>query len=204
MKLLEARILEDAIVLPGAVLRVDSFINQQIDTELLEQMADEWVEHFKDKEINKVLTIESSGIAIAYPVARKLNVPLVFAKKAKTLNVGDDVYTAQVRSYTQQTIRTSLVEKRFLNADDNVLLVDDFLANGFAMEGLISICEQAGATPVGICIAIEKGFQEGGKNLRDQGWIVDSLAIIESMDPENNSVTFTDQSSVEPTVNHES
>lgn len=204
MKILEERILEDAIVLPGAVLRVDSFINQQIDTELLELMADEWVEHFKDKEINKVLTIESSGIAIAYPVARKLNVPLVFAKKAKTLNVGDDVYTAQVRSYTQQTIRTSLVEKRFLHEHDKVLLVDDFLANGFAMDGLLSICEQAGATPVGICIAIEKGFQEGGKNLREQGWIVDSLAIVESMDPENNSVVFADPDQHKKKDDHES
>lgn len=190
MKLLEDRIREDGIVLGGDVLRVDSFINQQIDTELLDQMADVWIDHFKGEKITKVMTIESSGIAIAYPVAFKLGVPLVFAKKAKTLNLGDDVYTAQVRSYTQQVVRTSLVEKRFLNEGDRVLLVDDFLANGFAMEGLISICQQAGAEPVGICIAIEKGFQEGGKKLRAEGWRVDSLAIVESMDEKDNSIVF--------------
>lgn len=193
MEILKDRIRKDGIVLEGDVLRVDSFINQQIDTKLINEMAKVWVDHFKDVEINKVLTIESSGIAIAYPVADLLGVPLVFAKKAKTLNIGHDVYTAQVRSYTQKKIKTSLVEKKYLGPEDKVLLVDDFLANGFAMEGLISVCQQAGAQPVGICIAIEKGFQNGGKTLREQGYIVDSLVIIESMDPESNEIIFREE-----------
>lgn len=193
MKLLEERIRKDGFVKPGAVLRVDSFINQQIDTALLDQMAEEWIRHFDGQKITKVMTIESSGIAIAYPVARGLGVPMIFAKKAKTLNLGNDVYTAQVESYTQQKIRTALVEKRFLGPDDSVLLVDDFLANGAAMAGLLDIVRQAGAKVVGICIAIEKGFQPGGATLREQGYDVQSLAIVESMDDETGEIVFREQ-----------
>ncbi len=180
-------------MLPGAVLRVDSFINQQIDTELLECMAAEWAAHFRDRNVTKVMTIESSGIAIAYPLARTLGVPLIFAKKAKTLNVANDVYTANVRSYTQQKVRTALVEKRFLAEGDRVLLADDFLANGYAMQGLLSILQQAGAVPVGICVAIEKGFQDGGRMLRESGYDVMSLAIVESMDSATGEICFREQ-----------
>ncbi len=190
MKELEDRIRREGIVLPGDVLRVDSFINQQIDCEILEKMAQEWTKAFAKEKITKVVTIESSGIAIAYPVARMLKVPLVFAKKAKSLNLGKDVYTAQVRSYTQQKVRTSLIEKRFLNKDDRVLLVDDFLANGFAMKGLLSILDQAGAHCVGIAVAIEKGYQGGGDELRRAGYPVHSLAIVEKMDEESGEIFF--------------
>ena len=193
MRLLEERIRKEGIVLPGAVLRVDSFINQQIDTELLECMAAEWAAHFRDRNVTKVMTIESSGIAIAYPLARTLGVPLIFAKKAKTLNVANDVYTANVRSYTQQKVRTALVEKRFLAEGDRVLLADDFLANGYAMQGLLSILQQAGAVPVGICVAIEKGFQDGGRMLRESGYDVMSLAIVESMDSATGEICFREQ-----------
>lgn len=193
MRLLEERIRKEGVVLPGAVLRVDSFINQQIDTELLEHMAAEWVAHFKDRGVTKVMTIESSGIAIAYPLARALGVPLIFAKKAKTLTVANDVYTANVKSYTQQKIRTALVEKRFLTAEDRVLLADDFLANGYAMQGLLSILRQAGAIPVGICVAIEKGFQDGGRMLREAGYDVMSLAIVASMDSATGEIHFREQ-----------
>lgn len=193
MKVLHDRILKEGIVLPGDVLRVDSFINQQIDTQLIDQMAEVWYEKYRGCEITKVLTIESSGIAIAYPLARLFKVPLIFAKKAKTLNLGNDVYTAEVRSYTQQKVRKTLVEKRFLNPADKVLLVDDFLANGFAMEGLLSIIDQAGAQAVGICIAIEKGYQEGGSLLRAKGYSVDSLAIIDAMDEVNNTITIREE-----------
>lgn len=193
MRLLEERIRKEGVVLPGAVLRVDSFINQQIDTELLECMAAEWVAHFRDRNVTKVMTIESSGIAIAYPLARTLGVPLIFAKKAKTLNVANDVYTANVRSYTQQKVRTALVEKRFLAEGDRVLLADDFLANGYAMQGLLSILQQAGAVPVGICVAIEKGFQDGGRMLRESGYDVMSLAIVESMDSATGEICFREQ-----------
>ncbi|MDY3051764.1 MAG: xanthine phosphoribosyltransferase [Ndongobacter sp.] len=193
MRLLEERIRKEGVVLPGAVLRVDSFINQQIDTELLECMAAEWAAHFRDRNVTKVMTIESSGIAIAYPLARTLGVPLIFAKKAKTLNVANDVYTANVRSYTQQKVRTALVEKRFLAEGDRVLLADDFLANGYAMQGLLSILQQAGAVPVGICVAIEKGFQDGGRMLRESGYDVVSLAIVESMDSATGEICFREQ-----------
>lgn len=193
MKELKERIRREGIIRPGNVLRVDSFLNQQIDPCLLEAMAKEWVEAFQGEEIDKVLTIESSGIAIAYPVARMLGVPLVFAKKAMTLNMGDDVYTSRVHSYTGQKTRNALVEKRYLLEGERVLLVDDFLANGFAMLGLLSILEQAGAKPVGICIAVEKGFQKGGKILREAGYRVRSLAIVKSMDAEKNEIVFVDE-----------
>lgn len=190
MESLEKRIREEGIVLPGSVLRVDSFINQQIDTQLVDAMAEEWVRCFEGVQIDKVMTIESSGIAIGFPLAKRLGVPLIFAKKAKTLNLGDDVYTASVRSYTQQKVRTALVEKRFLKEGDRVLLVDDFLANGYAMEGLLSILGQAKAQAVGICIAVEKGFQAGGRALREAGYPVNSLAIVKSMDWRTGEIEF--------------
>lgn len=190
MKELQDRIRKEGLVMASDVLRVDSFINQQIDTVLLDKMAKVWYEEFKEEPITKVLTIESSGIAIAYPVARLFEVPMIFAKKARTLNLGDDVYSSEVRSYTQQKVRTALVEKRFLSEKDHVLLVDDFLAQGLAMKGLLSILDQAGASLAGICIAVEKGFQDGGDYLRKQGYHLRSLAIVDAMDPTNNEIVF--------------
>ena len=193
MNFLEERILKDGIVKPGNVLKVDSFLNHQMDVALLDQMGEEFHRRFADKPITKVLTIEASGIAIACPVARCFNVPVVFAKKSKSVNLDGDLYTAEVESFTHKNKNTVVVSKRFLSADDHVLIVDDFLANGCALQGLISIVDAAGAEVVGCGIVIEKGFQEGGYRIRNLGFRLESLAIVESMDAQSGEIIFREQ-----------
>lgn len=193
MKELEERILRDGDVKPGDVLKVDSFLNHQMDTKLFADMAKQWHKDFADAPIDKILTIEASGIGIAAMVANEFGVPAVFAKKSKSINLDGAVYTSKVKSYTHKRVYDIIVAQRFLGLDDHVLIVDDFLANGCAMDGLLQICTQAGATVEGIGIAIEKGFQPGGKRLRSEGYRLDSLAIVESMDSETNNVTFREQ-----------
>ena len=193
MNFLEERITKDGIVKDGNVLKVDSFLNHQMDVKLLDQIGEEFHRRFGDKKITKVLTIEASGIAIAYAVARCFNVPMVFAKKAKSINIDGDMYTAEVESFTHKNKNNVIVSKRFLSADDRVLIVDDFLANGCALQGLISITENAGATVEGIGIAVEKGFQVGGRVVRNLGYKLESLAIVESMDEESGKVYFREQ-----------
>ena len=174
--------MKDGCCLEGGILKVDSFINQQIDTRLLKLMAEEFVRRFSSLNINKILTVESSGIAIAFAAAQFFRVPVVFAKKGAHKNVGADVYTGECFSYTKGTAYEMSVSKAYLGADDRVLIIDDFLANGAATKCLLHIMEQAGAKLVGIGIAIEKGFQPGGAELRNKGIRVESLAIVESMD----------------------
>ncbi len=181
MEFLEKRIKEDGEVLPGQILKVSSFLNHQIDTQLMDQLGSEFARLYKDTPVTKILTIESSGIAVGYAVARQLCVPLVFAKKHQSSNVNEDVYSAKVYSYTHKQTYTVVVSNRFIQPNDQVLIVDDFLANGQALNGLIELVEQAGAKVQGICIAIEKGFQNGGKIIRDRGYRVESGAIIEKM-----------------------
>ena len=193
MNFLEQRIIDDGIVKPGNVLKVDSFLNHQMDIALLDEIGREFKRRFADKKINKVLTIEASGIAIAYPVAREFGVPLVFAKKAKSINIEGDVYVAQVESFTHKKTNQVIVSKKFLNEDDHVLIIDDFLANGCALQGLIAIAESAGATVEGLGIAIEKGFQIGGKVIRNLGYQLESLAILDSMDAETGKIEFRPQ-----------
>ncbi len=193
MNFLEKRILKDGLVKPGNVLKVDSFLNHRMDISLLDEMGEEFHRRFQDKPITKVLTIEASGIAIAYPVARAFGVPLVFAKKSKSVNIDGDMYVATVESFTHKNVNQVIVSKKFLSADDHVLIIDDFLANGCALQGLISIAEEAGATVEGIGIAIEKGFQVGGKMIRELGYQLESLAIVESMDAEKGTVEFRAQ-----------
>ena len=193
MNFLEQRIIRDGIVKPGNVLKVDSFLNHQMDIALLDEIGREFRRRFADKKITKVLTIEASGIAIAYPVAREFGVPMVFAKKSKSINIDGDMYVAEVESFTHKNKNQVIVAKRFLNADDHVLIIDDFLANGCALQGLISIVESAGATVEGLGIAIEKGFQDGGYRLRNLGYQLESLAIVEAMDPITGSITFRQQ-----------
>jgi xanthine phosphoribosyltransferase len=193
MNFLEERILKDGVVKEGNVLKVDSFLNHQMDVELLDEIGREFHRRFADKEITKVLTIEASGIAIAYAVARCFGVPMVFAKKAKSINIDGDMYTAEVESFTHKNKNRVLVSKKFLSAEDKVLIVDDFLANGCALQGLISITEAAGASVEGIGIVIEKGFQFGGRSIRNLGYRLESLAIVESMDPVTKNVVFREQ-----------
>lgn len=193
MNFLEERILKDGIVKEGNVLKVDSFLNHQMDVELLDQIGEEFYRRFADLKITKVLTIEASGIAIAYAVARCFKVPMVFAKKAKSINIDGDMYTAEVESFTHKNKNKVIVSKRFLSSDDHLLIVDDFLANGCALQGLISIAEGAGASIEGIGIAIEKGFQFGGRSIRNLGYRLESLAIVESMDASTKSIVFREQ-----------
>lgn len=193
MNFLEERILKDAIVKEGNVLKVDSFLNHQMDVALLDEIGKEFHRRFADKEITKVLTIEASGIAIAYAVARCFGVPMVFAKKAKSINIDGDVYTAEVESFTHKNKNQIIVSKRFLSAEDKLLIVDDFLANGCALQGLISISEAAGASVEGIGIVIEKGFQFGGRSIRNLGYRLESLAIVDSMDAKTKTVVFREQ-----------
>ncbi len=193
MNFLEERILKDGIIKEGNVLRVDSFLNHQMDVKLLDEIGEEFHRRFSDLKITKVLTVEASGIAIAYAVARCFGVPMVFAKKSKSINIEGDMYTAEVESFTHKNKNTVIVSKRFLNADDRVLLVDDFLANGCALQGLISITESAGAKVEGIGIVIEKGFQHGGRTIRNLGYRLESLAIVDAMDAEKQTVTFREQ-----------
>ena len=190
MNFLEERIMKDGVVKAGNVLKVDSFLNHQMDIALMDEIGREFCWRFADKKITKVLTIETSGIAVAYPVARELGVPLVFAKKAKSVNIDSDVYTAEVESFTHKTKNQVIVSKRFLSADDHLLIIDDFLANGCALMGLISIVQAAGATVEGLGIAIEKGFQPGGTAIRNLGYHLESLAIVDAMDDVTGSITF--------------
>ena len=193
MNFFEERILKDGVVKEGNVLKVDSFLNHQMDVELLDQMGKEFYNRFKDKKVTKVLTIEASGIGIACFVAKYFGVPAVFAKKSKSVNIDGEMYTAQVESFTHKNINQVIVSKKFLSADDHVIIVDDFLANGCALQGLISITESSGATVAGIGIAIEKGFQVGGTIIRNLGYHLESLAIVESMDAATGEVVFRAQ-----------
>ena len=193
MNFLEQRIAKDGIVKPGNILKVDSFLNHQMDIALLDEIGREFRRRFAGRPITKVLTIEASGIAIAYPVAREFGVPLVFAKKAKSVNIEGDVYLAEVDSFTHKKKNQVIVSKKFLGPEDHVLIIDDFLANGCALRGLIAIAESAGATVEGLGIAVEKGFQIGGKVIRDLGYRLESLAIVESMDAETGAITFREQ-----------
>lgn len=193
MNCLEARIVKDGVVKPGNVLKVDSFLNHQMDIELMNEIGEEFYRRFQNKKINKILTIEASGIAIAYAVAQKFGVPVLFAKKSKSINIAGDTYTAEVESFTHKNKNTVVVSKQFLNEEDRVLIVDDFLANGCALQGLISIVDQAGATVEGIGIAVEKGFQVGGQIIRNLGYQLESLAIVESMNHETGEIVFRQQ-----------
>ncbi len=193
MNFLEERILKDGIVKEGNVLKVDSFLNHQMDIHLFEQMGEEFKRRFEGKSINKILTIEASGIGIACVVARYFDVPVVFAKKSKSINIEGEMYVAEVESFTHKCQNQVIVSKKFLNSDDRVLIIDDFLANGCALQGLISIVTSAGATVEGIGIAIEKGFQVGGRMIRNLGYQLESLAIVESMDAETGMVYFREQ-----------
>ena len=190
MNFLEERIIKDGTIKPNNVLKVDSFLNHQMDIELMDRIGEEFYNRFKDCDITKVLTIEASGIAIACSVARCFKVPVVFAKKSKSINIDGEMYIAEVESFTHKNTNNVIVSKRFLNENDRVLIVDDFLANGCAMQGLIKITESAGATVMGLGIAIEKGFQIGGRVLRNLGYRLESLAIVESMDHETNTIKF--------------
>ncbi len=190
MDALKQRILSDGVVADGGVLKVDSFLNHQIDVALLDEIAAAFYKQFADKPVTKVLTIETSGVAIACAVARLFQVPVVFAKKTKSVNLDGPVYEAEIPSFTGKIVNRVIVSKKFLKSDDHVLLVDDFLANGYAMQGLISIVESADATVEGLGIVIEKGFQEGGQRLRNLGYDLHSLAIVESMDAESGKIIF--------------
>ncbi len=190
MKLLEERILKDGVVKKGNVLKVDSFLNHQMDVELFDQMGAEFKRLFADKPINKILTIEASGIGIACVVAQHFKVPVVFAKKTQSINIDGEVYTTKIESFTHKRVYDVIVSKKFINPEDHILIIDDFLANGCAVKGLIELIREAGATVEGVGIAIEKGQQIGGKELRAQGIQVESLAIIESMGDETGEIVF--------------
>ena len=193
MNFLEERIVKDGIVKEGNVLKVDSFLNHQMDISLFNQMGAEFKKRFAEKNINKIVTIEASGIGIACVVAMHFNVPVVFAKKSKSINIDGDMYIAEVESFTHKCKNQVIVSKKFLNEDDHVLIIDDFLANGCALQGLISIIKQAGGTVEGIGIAIEKGFQNGGNIIRNLGYQLESLAIVDSMDAATGTVKFREQ-----------
>lgn len=190
MNFLEERIIKDGIVKPGNVLKVDSFLNHQMDVKLMDRIGEEFYRRFSDKSVTKVLTIEASGIAIACSVARCFDVPMVFAKKSKSINIDGEMYVAEVESFTHKNKNNVIVSKKFISPDDNVLIVDDFLANGCALQGLISIVESAGATVAGLGIAIEKGFQIGGRVIRNLGYRLESLAIVDSMNDETGEIVF--------------
>jgi xanthine phosphoribosyltransferase len=190
MNFLEERIVKDGIVKEGNVLKVDSFLNHQMDITLFNEMGAEFKKRFEGKNINKILTVEASGIGIACVVAMHFNVPVVFAKKSKSINIDGDMYIAEVESFTHKCKNQVIVSKKFLNEDDHVLIIDDFLANGCALQGLISIVNQAGGTVEGIGIAIEKGFQVGGQIIRNLGYQLESLAIVDSMDATTGTINF--------------
>ena len=193
MNFLEERIQKDGIVREGNVLKVDSFLNHQMDIGLFDQMGAEWKVRFAGRPINKILTIEASGIGIACIAARHFGVPVVFAKKSRSINIAGDVYVAEVESFTHKNVNQVIVSKDFLGPEDHVLIIDDFLANGCALQGLISIVQQAGGTVEGIGIAVEKGFQNGGKIIRNLGYQLESLAIVDAMDPATGAITFRAQ-----------
>ena len=188
MNCLEERILKDGIVKEGNVLKVDSFLNHQMDTDLFNEMGKEWKRRFEGKNITKILTIEASGIGIACIVAQHFGVPVVFAKKTKSINIEGEMYTAEVESFTHKNKNQVIVSKKFLNENDHVLLIDDFLANGCALLGLIQIVQAANATVEGIGIAVEKGFQPGGKIIRNLGYQLESLAIVDDMNWETGDI----------------
>lgn len=193
MNFLEERIAKDGVIKEGNVLKVDSFLNHQMDIDLFNQMGEEFKKRFEGKPINKILTIEASGIGIACVVAMHFNVPVVFAKKSKSINIDGDMYIAEVESFTHKCKNQVIVSKKFLSEEDHVLIIDDFLANGCALQGLISIVGQAGGTVEGIGIAIEKGFQVGGQIIRNLGYQLESLAIVESMDAAAGTIRFREQ-----------
>ena len=193
MNFLEERILKDGIVKQNNILKVDSFLNHQMDISLMEEIGREFHRRFEGKSITKVLTIEASGIGIACFVAKEFGVPMVFAKKSHSVNIDNEVYVAEVESFTHKRRNNVIVSKKFLNPDDRVLIIDDFLANGCALQGLIAITKAAGATVEGIGIVIEKGFQIGGQVIRNLGVHLESLAIIDGMDAEAGTVTFRKQ-----------
>ena len=193
MNFLEEKILKDGIVKEGNVLKVDSFLNHQMDIALFNEMGEEWKKRFEGKNINKILTIEASGIGIACIVAQHFGVPVVFAKKSKSINIEGEMYTAEVESFTHKNKNQIIVAKKFLSEEDKVLIIDDFLANGCALQGLIQIVRSSGATVEGIGIAVEKGFQSGGRIIRNLGFQLESLAIIEDMKWETGEITFRQQ-----------
>ena len=193
MRLLEERIQRDGVVKAEGVLKVDSFLNHQMDISLFNEMGAELKRLFADAPINKILTIEASGIGIAAIVAQHFGVPVVFAKKAQSINLDGEMYTTRIQSFTHGKIFNVIVSKKYIGPEDHVLIIDDFLANGCALDGLIEIVESAGATVEGIGIAIEKGFQPGGKSLRERGYRLESLAIVDAMDPETGKLVFREQ-----------
>ena len=193
MNFLEERIARDGVVKPGNVLKVDSFLNHQMDPRLMVRMAEEFKRRFAGKPINKILTIEASGIGIAAFVALVFDAPLVFAKKSKSINIDGEMYVAEVESFTHKNKNQVIVSRKFLSENDHVLIIDDFLANGCALQGLIQIAESAGATVEGCGIAIEKGFQIGGRVIRNLGYQLESLAIVDAMDAETGTITFREQ-----------
>ncbi len=190
MQLLKDRIRRDGIVKEGNVLKVDSFLNHQMDIALLNEIGREFRRRFADKDITKILTIEASGIGIACITAQYFNVPVVFAKKAQSINIDGEVYSSKIESFTHKKVYDVIVSRRFLNSEDRVLIIDDFLANGCALLGLLEIVESAGAKTEGIGIVIEKGFQDGGEKIRRQGIALESLAIVDAMDAEKGTVVF--------------
>lgn len=196
MNFLEERIAKDGIVKPGGVLKVDSFLNHQMDIDLMNEIGKEFHRRFADCPVTKVLTIEASGIAIAYPVANEFGVPMVFAKKSKSINIDGEMYVAEVESFTHQNKNQVVVSKKFLGPEDHVLIIDDFLANGCALQGLIQIVQSSGATVEGIGIAIEKGFQSGGRIIRNLGFQLESLAIVDGMNAETGEIQFRDQNAM--------
>ena len=193
MNCLEKRILKDGVVKPGNVLKVDSFLNHQMDIGLMNEIGEEFYRRFSDLKVNKILTIEASGVAIAYAVAQQFHVPVLFAKKSKSINIAADTYVAEVESFTHKNKNMVVVSKQFLSEEDHVLIVDDFLANGCALQGLISICDQAGATVEGIGITVEKGFQIGGQVIRNLGYRLESLAIVDAMNDETGEIVLREQ-----------
>lgn len=194
LKLLEDRIVKDGIVKPGNVLKVDSFLNHQMDISLFNDMGKEFKRLFNDTPINKILTIEASGIGIACVAAQYFdNVPVVFAKKSQTVNIDGEVYSTIIESFTHKRVYDVILSKKYLSSKDHVLIIDDFLANGCALNGLLDIAQKAGATVEGVGIAVEKGFQRGGELIRQKGIRVESLAIIESMDADSGNIVFKEQ-----------
>ena len=190
MKLLEERIRRDGVVKEGNILKVDSFLNHQMDIELFNEMGKEWARLFADHPINKILTVEASGIGIACVAAQHFHAPVVFAKKAKSLNIDGEVYKTEIESFTHKRVYNVIVSKKFLGPEDHVLIIDDFLANGCALEGLLDIVDKAGATVEGIGIAVEKGFQDGGARIRGKGVRLESLAIVDGMDAATGEIIF--------------
>lgn len=193
MQLLEDRIRRDGVVRDGGVLKVDSFLNHQMDVVFFSELAKEFERLYHNCGVNKILTIEASGIGIACVAARQFDVPVIFAKKSKSINIEGEVYVAEVESFTHKCKNQVIVSKKFLNPDDNVLIIDDFLANGCALQGLISIVTSAGANVAGIGIVIEKGFQTGGQIIRNLGYHLESLAIVDGMDTATGKIVFREQ-----------